>query len=518
MVVSDSLITPNSKTCVTLAPLATCVLTGTYTVTAADAQLGKRDNNASVNSDQTDSINTQLTVTIIANEPPVAGNDRSVGNVIGSPVIINPLSNDSDPEEQLDPKSVRLIDASGNPVTTLTIDGEGVWTVNPETGEITFTPVAGFSDNPTPASYTVKDNKGRSSGTATITVIYAQVGSVTLNKTGYAGHDSGQQCGTATAKDSIILVDVDGDKTEPVTYCFEVINTGINHLADIQVIDQTLGLQHGQLSLLNGPEPVALDAGATLLYYYEAIADKSLVNIASISATPSDVDGNPTGEAASSEDTSSADLALVIDPPSAIKTVTASGNTGMQWEMLWINDSTIAAPGVVVFDEVPAGTHFVAMPAGNFVSTSGVYCETRGTSSTDSSFDNNCYFEAPSATYPRGRVIWKGTITSDLGLTTEDTAVNEVVIRFVSVLDNPNLPNQEISNQGHSEWDFSNDGNSDMNVTTDNPETPTGARDETSFKPASNIPTLSEWMLMMLALLLLFAGNRESMRFSRRKP
>ncbi|MEE9310063.1 MAG: IPTL-CTERM sorting domain-containing protein, partial [Cocleimonas sp.] len=31
------------------------------------------------------------------------------------------------------------------------------------------------------------------------------------------------------------------------------------------------------------------------------------------------------------------------------------------------------------------------------------------------------------------------------------------------------------------------------------------------------IPTLSEWMLMMLALLLLFAGKRESLRFSGRK-
>jgi len=91
------------------------------------------------------------------------------------------------------------------------------------------------------------------------------------------------------------------------------------------------------------------------------------------------------------------------------------------------------------------------------------------------------------------------------------------VIRFVSVLDNPNLPNQEIGNQGHSEWDFNNDGTPEARILTDNPETADGEPDETKFKPASNIPTLSEWMLMMLALLLLLTGRREGSRLARRR-
>ncbi len=52
VIVSDNLISPNSNTCVTLAPSATCVLTGTYTVTQADIDAGSIDNIASVVSDE----------------------------------------------------------------------------------------------------------------------------------------------------------------------------------------------------------------------------------------------------------------------------------------------------------------------------------------------------------------------------------------------------------------------------------------------------------------------------------
>ena len=50
VVVSDALITPNSKTCASVAVGGTCVLVGTYTVTAADVAAGSVTNNASVTS------------------------------------------------------------------------------------------------------------------------------------------------------------------------------------------------------------------------------------------------------------------------------------------------------------------------------------------------------------------------------------------------------------------------------------------------------------------------------------
>ena len=50
VVVSDALITPNSNTCASVAPGATCQLVGTYTVTQADADAGNIRNTAVVTS------------------------------------------------------------------------------------------------------------------------------------------------------------------------------------------------------------------------------------------------------------------------------------------------------------------------------------------------------------------------------------------------------------------------------------------------------------------------------------
>jgi len=56
VVVSDPMLTPASETCATVAPNATCVLTGTYTVTQADVDAGSIVNTASGDSNQTDPI------------------------------------------------------------------------------------------------------------------------------------------------------------------------------------------------------------------------------------------------------------------------------------------------------------------------------------------------------------------------------------------------------------------------------------------------------------------------------
>ena len=56
---------------------------------------------------------------------------------------------------------------------TLTVPGQGTWTIDPTTGAITFTPAAGFTGNPTPVSYVVSDSTGRVSAPAAISVAYA---------------------------------------------------------------------------------------------------------------------------------------------------------------------------------------------------------------------------------------------------------------------------------------------------------------------------------------------------------
>jgi len=84
------------------------------------------------------------------------------------------LANDADPQgnHTLDAKSVKLLDANGQPVSTLKVAGEGTWSVNPTTGKVTFTPEAGFTGNPKAVQYVVSDTEGHTSKPATITVTY----------------------------------------------------------------------------------------------------------------------------------------------------------------------------------------------------------------------------------------------------------------------------------------------------------------------------------------------------------
>jgi hypothetical protein len=57
----------------------------------------------------------------------------------------------------------------------LTVPGEGVWTVNPTTGVVTFTPESGFLGNPTPPSYFGLNSGGVPSNEARIILTAASV-------------------------------------------------------------------------------------------------------------------------------------------------------------------------------------------------------------------------------------------------------------------------------------------------------------------------------------------------------
>ncbi|MEW8135994.1 MAG: retention module-containing protein [Candidatus Thiodiazotropha endolucinida] len=104
-------------------------------------------------------------------ESPTAADDSGASPVLGAPIIVDVLSNDSDPDGNLDPSSVQIV-GSANPGDPHSVPGEGTWTVNASTGAITFTPESGFRGDPNPISYTVDDNDGNTSNSATITIDY----------------------------------------------------------------------------------------------------------------------------------------------------------------------------------------------------------------------------------------------------------------------------------------------------------------------------------------------------------
>jgi uncharacterized repeat protein (TIGR01451 family) len=106
----------------------------------------------------------RLVVTFV----PQAADDVDEGNVRGTAVTVDVVGND---RGALDPTTVRLLDGAGRPVTSLTVPGEGTWTVDPATGAITFTPAAGFAGDPTPVRYRVADVEGNPTE-ATVRVTY----------------------------------------------------------------------------------------------------------------------------------------------------------------------------------------------------------------------------------------------------------------------------------------------------------------------------------------------------------
>ncbi len=108
-----------------------------------------------------------VTATITVDYPPIAFDDLSPDNTIGATVTVDPLANDIG---DLDPASVLLWDGLAW-VATVTVAGEGVWTVDPVTGAVTFTPEVGFEGDPTAIDYQVSDFSGNQES-ATITVDY----------------------------------------------------------------------------------------------------------------------------------------------------------------------------------------------------------------------------------------------------------------------------------------------------------------------------------------------------------
>ncbi len=104
---------------------------------------------------------------------PVANDDQRLDQPLAQVVSLNPLDNDTDPEDNIDTATVVLIDpVSGDSVTSLLVEGEGLWSVEEGTGVISFAPETGFLGDPAPVEYTVSDNTGLVSNNASVTVTY----------------------------------------------------------------------------------------------------------------------------------------------------------------------------------------------------------------------------------------------------------------------------------------------------------------------------------------------------------
>ncbi|SJM93251.1 hypothetical protein CRENPOLYSF2_3180006 [Crenothrix polyspora] len=105
------------------------------------------------------------------NIQPVVSDDIVIGATPDVPVIVDVLAND----KGADPATVKIVDAT-NVDGSLIIPGEGTWTVDKTTGQITFTPISTFHGDPAPIRYTVSSLTGLPSPSAGVTIHVQPVG------------------------------------------------------------------------------------------------------------------------------------------------------------------------------------------------------------------------------------------------------------------------------------------------------------------------------------------------------
>lgn len=117
------------------------------------------------------------------NLKPTAVNDNLNNQTPGTAATVsNILANDTDPNNgTLSKDSISLIAPSGatgittdphGDITGFTVANQGSWALNSSNGAVTFTPLPGFTSDPTPIKYTVTDNARLTSNEATITIDY----------------------------------------------------------------------------------------------------------------------------------------------------------------------------------------------------------------------------------------------------------------------------------------------------------------------------------------------------------
>jgi gliding motility-associated-like protein/uncharacterized repeat protein (TIGR01451 family) len=180
---------------------------------------------------------------------PEALNDSSEDNSPGSSVSVSILENDklSDGSPAHPEQVIVDIDPLTDGIQTeLTVEGEGSWMLDDETGILTFTPLPFFFSNPTPLVYRLSAIENPGLFAEAIVFVYVDqellTSSVSLVKTGEYNPSS-----------------------EIIHYTFEVTNTGEITLRDIEIDDERIGITN----LVVVPDTLPPGATGTATATYE---------------------------------------------------------------------------------------------------------------------------------------------------------------------------------------------------------------------------------------------------------
>lgn len=156
------------------------------------------------------------------NDPPKAVDDAITTNE-GIPVTLNVVSNDTDPENNINAASVDLdVSTPGSIDPTITTTA-GSWSVN-STGVVSFTPTAVFNGDAV-LKYTVNDTGGATSNQGTITITVTPV-----NDPPHATDDAATTGEELTVMFNVVTNDTDEDGTvNPASVDLDVSTIGIQN-------------------------------------------------------------------------------------------------------------------------------------------------------------------------------------------------------------------------------------------------------------------------------------------------
>jgi CshA-type fibril repeat protein len=173
-----------------------------------------------------------VTVSIIinpVNDAPVANNDSKTTNE-DTPITIAVTANDTDADGTIDGTTVDLDPATSGIQTTFTVANEGTYTVD-ALGIVTFTPVPNYNGVATAVNYTVNNNLGLVSNSATINVTVDAVNDapVAINDPKNTNEDTAVTIAvTANDTDADGTIDVATVDLDPATTGIQTIFTVAN--------------------------------------------------------------------------------------------------------------------------------------------------------------------------------------------------------------------------------------------------------------------------------------------------
>ena len=290
-----------------------------------------------------------ITVTVNSvNVAPVAVDDAASTDE-NVPVLINVLSNDSDPDGSLDPSNVDLDVTTPGIQNTNTVAG-GTYTVD-GSGQVNFTPLAGFTGSSS-VSYTVRDNMSATSNVATITVTVNGV-----NAAPTANDDTAITNEDEAASFNILTNDTDDVGIQGNTVDLDPLQNG--RQTSVSNAAGTFSVNNSGLLTFT---PALNYHGSTSVQYTVEDADGLVSNIATITINVADVNDLPVAVADSpstNEDTpvnisilaNDSDVDGTLNPA----TVDLDPSTGGVQSSITVEGGTysVNASGVVTFTPTP---------------------------------------------------------------------------------------------------------------------------------------------------------------------